>query len=212
MLKFNTMKITLLLSALALVFFSTSQTFQITNQYRFGGYESELPADVIKANQSTIIGGSSSSGASGSKTSTNYGDADLWILSLDGNKNIEWQVGYGGDMEDGLSSLLHTSDDHILVLASSESNVTGNKTTISNGAMDLWLIKLDLQGNEIWQKNYGGSGVEYGRQILEKSDGTFVLLATSDSPISGDKSENTKGLNDYWILNIDSNGNVLWDK
>ncbi|PWH85701.1 T9SS type A sorting domain-containing protein [Brumimicrobium oceani] len=206
------MKITLLLSALALVFFSSTQTLQITDQYVFGGSGADIPKDILRVHNQVVLGGHSFSGISGDKLTSNNGVVDLWLISLDDNKDIEWQVGYGGSMGDNLNKIIHTSDDYLMVLATSGSGIDGNKTTINKGGNDIWLIKLDLQGNEIWQRSYGGSGNEFAVHILEKSDGSFLIIGSSSSSISGDKTEPSIGSVDYWILNIDSDGNVLWDK
>ncbi|WP_107037336.1 T9SS type A sorting domain-containing protein [Brumimicrobium mesophilum] len=206
------MKKILLSFTLLFTFISTSQTLQIADQYVFGGSAGDIPRAMLKADDHLILGGHSFSDISGDKLTANNGFVDLWLISLDDNKDVEWQVGYGGSMVETLNKIIHTSDNHLMVLATSDSGNDGNKTTTNKGGNDIWLIKLDLQGNEIWQKSYGGSGGDYAINLLEKSDGSFLIIGSSNSPISGDKTEPTIGSVDYWIVNIDANGNVLWDK
>jgi hypothetical protein len=209
------MKITLLLSALALVFFSNSQTLQITDQYVFGGDFNDLARYGIRINNKTVIGGDSYSGASGDKTTSNYGSlgsADLWVIAMGDNGIIEWQNSLGGTSDDLLVTMIETLDGNILIGAYSESGIGGNKTTPNKGGYDFWLIKMDNQGNEIWQKSYGGSGDDYLGDLVELSDGSVILVGTSNSPISGDKTENSYGLSDYWVVKIDENGNIIWDR
>lgn len=206
------MKLTLLLSALALVFFSNSQTLQISNQYVFGGDQNDAMRAAVKINSNTIFGGHSYSGASGDKTTSNYGGADLWIISMNSNNSIDWQKSFGGDSEDHLIKMSKLSDGNLLLASFSESGLNGNKTAPSKGNEDFWLIKIDDQGNEIWQNSYGGTGNDYLSDFIELSDGTILITGSSNSSVSGDKTSASKGLLDYWIIKIDANGNVLWDK
>ncbi|RYM35596.1 T9SS type A sorting domain-containing protein [Brumimicrobium glaciale] len=206
------MKKTLLLLSFLLAFIANSQTLQITSQYVFGGDYNDLARGGIRINNETIIGGDSYSENSGDKTSANYGGSDLWILSLDNSNSLEWQKSFGGNSDDLFAKMIGTSDGSVLVGSYSSSGVSGNKTSLNKGGVDFWIIKMDDIGNEIWQKTYGGSGNEYLSDMIELADGSVLLVGTSDSPISGNKTEDTYGLSDYWLVKIDGNGNVLWDK
>ncbi|RYM35595.1 T9SS type A sorting domain-containing protein [Brumimicrobium glaciale] len=206
------MKLTLLLSVLFLSLFSISQTLQITSQYVIGGDLNDFARSGIRVNNKTIIGGDSYSGSSGDKTTANYGGSDLWILSLDNSNSLEWQNNFGGASNDLMVKMMETSDGNLLVGSSSESGINGNKTAPNKGGFDFWLIKLDDLGNEIWQKSYGGSGDEYLGDIVELADGSILLVGQTLSPISGDKTENSYGQSDCWIVKIDGDGNVIWDK
>jgi len=88
---------------------------------------------------------------------------------------------------------------------SADGDLTGNK-----GNTDIWLICLDQFGSTLWQKNYGGTGKESIGGIQETSDHGFIVLGTSTSN-DGDVSDN-HGSMDYWVLRLDSAGNILWQK
>lgn len=206
------MKTTLLLIALLFTFTSNSQTLQLSNQYVFGGDQNDAVVDAVKINGNTIFGGYSYSGVSGNKTTSNYGGADLWVVSMNSNNSIDWQKGFGGDSEDYLIKVFELIDGNLLLASSSTSGLNGNKTVPSNGSEDFWLIKIDDQGNELWQKSYGGLGDEYLGDVIELSDGSILMAGSSNSSATGDKTDASKGLIDYWIVKIDANGNVLWDK
>ncbi|WP_107037337.1 T9SS type A sorting domain-containing protein [Brumimicrobium mesophilum] len=206
------MKLSLLLSTFFFIIFSNSQTLQITDQYVFGGDFGDFARDGVRLNNKSLIGGDSNSEISGDKTTIKYGSYDVWIVALDVNNSIEWQKSFGGSSVDFVSKLLTTSDGNLLIGVDSESDISGNKTVTSRGGVDFWVIKVDEQGNELWQKTYGGSGDDYLSDIVELSDGSFILAGSSDSPISGDKTEASLGQSDFWIVKIDHNGNVLWDK
>src|SRR5690606_22646967 len=75
--------------------------------------------------------------------------------------------------------------------------------TISIYAQDL---------NILWQRTIGGSGDEHVTIAIETTDGGFIVGGYSNSNISGEKTENSRGGKDYWVLKFDSSGNIEWQK
>lgn len=66
--------------------------------------------------------------------------------------------------------------------------------------------------NILWQRTIGGSVEEYLSSITNTSDGGLIIGGRSDSNISGEKIENSRGDNDYWVLKLDSNGTIEWQR
>jgi hypothetical protein len=89
--------------------------------------------------------------------------------------------------------------------ASNNDDVSGN-----HGGTDLWLVKLDANGNKVWTKCYGGSGNDYVGMVHGTSDGGFVLTGQSYST-DGDM-PGTNGGADILVLKLDANGNKQWAK
>ncbi|MBG6111528.1 gliding motility-associated-like protein [Flavobacterium sp. CG_9.10] len=159
-----------------------------------------------------ILGGYSSSGISGEKTQSSRGNDDYWVVKLDKNRNIIWDKTYGGSGVDRLTSIIETADGGYLIGGSSDSNISGEKTENSRGSLDMWVIKTDSSGNIMWQKTFGGSNFDWVESIVKTPDGGYILAGSSDSNISGDKNQNSRGGGDYWILKIDSLGAIVWQK
>src|SRR5688572_7679359 len=63
-----------------------------------------------------------------------------------------------------------------------------------------------------WDKTFGGTGDESIRSIKQTSDGGFIMGGSSQSGQTGNKSQTSKGLSDFWIVKIDAVGNKVWDK
>ena len=83
-----------------------------------------------------------------------HGSLDGWVVKLDANANIIWQKTLGGDGYDATHSVITTSNGNFVVAGYNTSNnhdVSGN-----HGGTDLWIIKLDTDGNLIWQNSLGG--------------------------------------------------------
>lgn len=159
-----------------------------------------------------LVSGYSDSPIIGMKTVPNYGDFDYWIVKLDSLGNILWQVDLGGASIDQLSSIEQTSDGGCIVGGYSASNISGNKTENSRGIFDYWVVKLDANGQIQWQKTIGGSNYDYLTSIVVLDNNQYLLAGHSASSISGDKTENSKGGFDFWIVKIDNSGTILWQK
>ena len=59
-----------------------------------------------------------------------------------------------------------------------------------------------------WQNTIGGSGVEFLNYTQQTSDGGYILGGRSNSGVSGDKTEPSKGDYDYWVVKLDATGNI----
>src|SRR5690606_24162145 len=72
-------------------------------------------------------------------------------------------------------------------------------------------IRLDSNGNKLWDRTFGGLDYDFLYALQQTPDGNFILGGYSESGVNGDKTA-TIGLPDYWVVKIDGNGNKLWDK
>jgi len=158
-----------------------------------------------------ILGGSSNSNLSGKKIENCLGGRDYWIVKIDTAGQIEWQNTIGGVADDFLYDVIQTPDGGYLAGGNSNSGVSGDKTSASKGLDDYWIVRLDTAGAILWQRTIGGSDVDWLRSVTPAADGGYLLAGGSLSPVSGDKTENTQGSLDYWIVKTDSAGWVQWD-
>jgi hypothetical protein len=173
----------------------------------FGGSED----DQLQA----LLGGFSASGISGDKTAPNLGtyqSLDYWLVKINSQGQKQWDKTFGGSSWDALYGMIATLDGGYLLSGQSISGISGNKSEGNRGSFDLWLVKLDANANQQWDKTFGGSEWEGPTSPLTTPDGGYVLFGTSASGISGEKSEASRGKEDYWVLKIDASGKKLWDK
>lgn len=162
-----------------------------------------------------IVGGLSQSGISGEKSEIARGifpTYDYWILKLDAQGNIEWQKTYGGDDYDDLIVVRQTSDSGYILAGNSISNAGYDKAEDSRGSEDYWILRLDSNGEILWQKTFGGSDVDNVNDIIENNEGGFYVGGFSFSGISGDKTFGNYGVADFWLLKLDANGNQIWQR
>ncbi|MEO8713134.1 MAG: T9SS type A sorting domain-containing protein, partial [Parafilimonas sp.] len=142
----------------------------------------------------------------------NRGGNDYWAIKLDANGNKQWDKTIGGNAEDYVNSVAQTADGGYALLGASISNKSGDKKENSQGGFDYWLVKLSKDGNLRGQKTIGGISDDYGQTIENTADGGVILGGQSASPISSDKDENTMGGFDYWLVKINSDGAIAWNK
>lgn len=177
------------------------------------GPENDILSSVTQtSDDSILVGGLSESSISGEKTEVSRGDYDYWLLKLNPSGAILWDKTIGGDAYDGLSDFFETNDGNYIVAGFTLSSISGEKSEASRGLFDIWILKLDTINNIIWQKTIGGSGVDGLNKVIQTTDDGFVLGSTSNSPISGEKTESSFGGNDYWIVKLNSSGVIEWQK
>lgn len=186
---------------------------------RFGGTGDDIGSYILETNDgSYILGGSSNSPANGDKTEDNRDSThlytDMWAVKIDSSGNKLWDKRFGGIMQDGIGTIIETTDNGYLLVGGSDSRIGGDKTqdnwdTTNSSTNDGWVVKIDSVGNKLWDKRFGGSLEDGFGIIATTSDNNYVLLGNSVSPADGDKTESKIG---YWLVKIDSLGNKLWDK
>ena len=159
-----------------------------------------------------IVGGSSSSNISFDKTENSRGDFDYWILKLNSEGNIMWQKTFGGAEGDQLVDLIENPAGGFLSIGYSSSDISGDKTENSRGSSDFWIVSIGADGSNGWQKTIGGSAYDAPRSIYPTFDSQFIIGGTSESSISGEKSENSRGLADCWLVKINQTGDITWQK
>lgn len=186
--------------------FDTTGTIVWENHYGGSDYDRLHGATATPDGGLVAVGYSRSSD---NHLSSNNGYDDVWVLRIDSLGDTLWSVNYGGTQQDYGQSVVCTNDGGFLVSGSTSSNnfdVSGN-----HGGEDYWVLKLDSLGSLQWQKTYGGSqGDAMVRESIEITpQGTFMIGGMSESN-NGDVSSNN-GNNDFWLIEIDGSGNLLWE-
>ncbi|KAA6438601.1 T9SS type A sorting domain-containing protein [Dyadobacter flavalbus] len=134
---------------------------------------------------------------------------DFWIVRIDAQGNKLWDktIGSGYDAQgynlNFLTSAVKTSDGGYLLGGSSRSSAGRDKSEPSRGGRrDVWVVKLDSNRTKVWDRTIGGSQTDRLQSLAPTKDGGVILASFSDSPVSGEKSENSRGYEDYWIVKL----------
>ncbi|OON68306.1 T9SS type A sorting domain-containing protein [Hymenobacter sp. CRA2] len=179
-----------------------------------GGAKSEALRVVRQtADGGYILGGDSYSGAGGDKTGALRGIQDFWIVKLDAAGNKLWDRSIGGGNVEQLTGLQPTADGGYLLAGNSWSGAGGDKSASNfNREADIWVVKLDGNGNKMWDKTFGGDSYDVCQDLQGTPDGGFILGGWSNSGATGNKTQPSKGGNDFWVLRLDGLGTKLWDR
>jgi hypothetical protein len=174
----------------------------------------QLRSSIETSDGGFLLVGHTEGGISGDKSVANKGGSDVWIVKLNSDRQIQWQRTLGGTLNDqlGWRPVLVDELGNIYIGASSNSNAGGDKTENSYGDFDFWLVKLDSDGETVWQKTLGGTGNEWMHDLQLDEEGSIYCIGTSTSGISGVKTEVSFGGSDYWLVKVSSTGDLLWDK
>lgn len=149
------------------------------------------------------------------KQTENYGVGDYWVLKLDKTGKVEWENNFGGKEDDHIRTMAFTDSGYIIG-GESRSESSGNKRVALKEGTDVWIVSLDHQGNEEWQKSYslGNRDILMSLDVIRKTkkdnfseDKGFLLggYTQSEGKIQADDEK-------FWMLYIDVNGKEEWRK
>ena len=181
---------------------------------RFGGsLEESISAVRPTSDGGFVLGGDSNSEANGDKTQPTWGGMrDYWVVKTDANGTKQWDRRFGGTASDYLNDLLQTSDGGYVLAGVSGFGPSGDRSEPTRGNMDCWIVKIDAAGAKQWDRRYGGADTDDGMKIKATADGGYILATYSTSGASGDRTQDSRGGEDFWVLKLDAAGNKLWDR
>src|SRR5690606_35963085 len=179
----------------------------------YGGSSNEGSLDVAsiaKTNDGGFIVGGNSRSIDGD-LSGNFGSSDYWVFKTNQFGDLEWQKSYGGSGEDvGISVIELAGGDYIVTgyTSSADGDVSFNYS--DDGNTDIWVVRINQEGNLVWEKSLGNVDSEWGFSVLESNDGNIVLASAIMS--SGGDIGNHYGNFDSWITKLNLNGEIIWEK
>lgn len=202
------MKNILFTSILLISSFGFVQVPTITWEKSFGGSSDDSAESIRQTTDGGYIIAGESESIDGDVTGNN-GYKDYWVVKVDSSGNLIWEKSFGGTWSDNTPMIQETTDGGVIVAGESSSNdgdVSGN----NGGSSDYWIIKLDINGNIIWQNCLGGSSTDVAYSIEQTTDGGYIVAGKSSSS-DGDITGNN-GNYDYWVVKLDISGNISWQK
>lgn len=192
-------------------------------QRTIGGTSQEKLLSVAQTKDGGyILGGTSSSNKSEpdekgvddkyGKSEDSRGNLDYWVVKLDNKGEIKWQKTLGGLYVDELKSIEQTKDKGYILGGYSNSPISGDKTQDNFGLNDYWIVKLDEEGNELWQLTLGGNKDDNLFTLSQTKDEGYILGGNSNSDAVNSKNKTNQNGTDFWVLKLDKVGAIEWQE
>jgi len=172
-----------------------------------GGSGDEFARSVIQSSDGGYVVAGFSNSIDGDVTG-NHGFNDFWIVKLDSTGALLWQRSLGGTQEEWAASVVESPSGNYFAAGFTRSN--NGDVSHNLGMMDEWVVELDNAGNLLWQNCLGGSANEAASCIINTADGGLMVVgdeASTDGQVS-----NNHGMEDIWLVKLDSTLNIEWEK
>ena len=124
-----------------------------------------------------------------------YHGYGLWLIKTDSSGNQQWNQVFSSLSLDTAFSVQQTNDGGYILVGG---------YTYAPGPPDVWVIKTDSAGNQLWDKKIGGGNAEYGHCIRQTTDTGYIITGYTDSFGAGQE--------DVYLLKLDNAGNTVWSK
>lgn len=157
----------------------------------FGGSDFDLARGVISTN-----GGGYMIVGYGRTNIGGYWSQNVFMVKTDASGNKQWDKTFGGNEGDGAWSVIQTSDGGYALVGYTQSK--------GAGGADIWLIKTDSSGNLQWDRTFGGSQRDQAKDLIQTSDGGYVIVGYTESMGSGN--------GDMYLIKTNSSGRLEWEK
>ncbi len=155
----------------------------------YGGNMDEKANSVVTTYDKCIV-------AAGTTKSTPNFDEDAFIVKVDSSGKLLWKKNLGEEKTDYANAIIETSDNELIMCGTSETGGDAYKS--------MWAVKLNSQGEEIWNYTFDINKWNYGTAIMQASDGFIYITGYTRtiSPIDYD----------IVVIKIDTDGQLIWKK
>src|SRR5690606_15536786 len=169
-------------------------------EMNYGGSLNDHFGDVLEVDDGFLLVGYTRSFGSGM--------SDYWVVKIDQFGTMQWQNFYGGPAQDDGYKVAQLLDGSF-VLAGLSTSYNGD-VTFNYGMSDFWIVRFDTAGSLLSEHSFGGSHIDWLRDMKETSDGGLLISGDTRS-IDGDITNN-QGAEDAWLMKLDMAGNVEWQR
>jgi hypothetical protein len=175
----------------------------------YGGSFNETTTDIIATDDGGYIfvgGTNSNDGDVSGFHGVPGGDRDIWVWKTDGWGNLEWQKCLGGSLDEGRGEITDAGNDEYIINAYTDSNdgdVSGNHS--NPGYPDIWIVKIDIEGELLWQQCFGSSGSEAASGICIINEIELMVAGgtgEADGSVDCDLYPGAMNYADLWFFKI----------
>lgn len=184
-----------------------SSTGDIKFVKHYGGSNDDEAKQVMHLNKNDLLLIGNTKSTDGDISATHKGDGDIWIVATDKLGKIKWEKNYGGFGNEVCTRGLVTYRKQIAITGYSNSADADIKHCFGN--KDGIFLLLDNEGKIISQSNFGGNGNDWFNDIIQTSDGSFIMVGGTKSQ---GLTKNMHGGVDYYVVKTTASGRIIWEK
>ena len=179
---------------------------QVWEKYFSGNNHDFLSASIATQEGGFLLAGTSYSNKGLDKKDESKGGSDIWLIRINEFGDELWQKTLGTSSDEEARSVIQTTDLGFFVAGNVQNSAKGY------GSKDVLVIKLDKNGKELSQLILGGKGLDEVEKMIPTKDGGALLGIYSRSNTGGSKKTENFGEGDYWIIKLNKDGKVEWEK
>jgi hypothetical protein len=179
---------------------------EVWEKYFSGKNHDFLSATVNTQEGGFLLAGTSYSGKGLDKKEESKGGSDIWLIRINEFGDELWQKTIGGSSDEEARAVIQTTDFGFFVAGNVQNSAKGY------GSKDILIVRLDKNGKELSQLVLGGKGLDEVEKMIPTKDGGALLGVYSRSNLGGSKKTNNEGEGDYWIIKLNKDGKVEWEK
>lgn len=181
-----------------------------SNVYQFGGsYQDKANTMLVTEEGDYILAGSTNS-PDGDVSGFHWGSegkTDAWVVKVSADGELLWQKCLGGTQQESILSITKFDGNYIVAGYTFSSNYD---VSDNNGEGDLWLLRLNDNGDIVWEETFGGTSLEQANSLFIDNENNIVVVGYTHSN-DLDVSDNY-GDRDVWVIKVSSSGELLWEK
>jgi hypothetical protein len=179
---------------------------EVWEKYFSGKNHDFLSATVNTQEGGFLLAGTSYSGKGLDKKEEAKGGSDIWLIRINEFGDELWQKTIGGTSDEEARAVIQTTDFGFFVAGNVQNSAKGY------GSKDILIVRLDKNGKELSQLILGGKGLDEVEKMIPTKDGGALLGVYSRSNAGGSKKTENFGEGDYWIIKLNKDGKVEWEK
>lgn len=179
---------------------------EVWEKFFAGQNHDYLSATIATQEGGFLISGTTYSGKTLDKKEDSKGGSDIWLIRINEFGDELWQKTIGTGSDEEARAIIQTTDLGFFVAGNIQNSTKGY------GLKDVLIVRLDKNGNELSQLVLGGKGLDEVEKMIPTKDGGALLGVYSRSNATGSKKSENYGEGDYWIIKLNKDGKVEWEK
>jgi hypothetical protein len=188
----------------------TNDFGEIVWEKTYGGSEQDYPANMLPTTDEGFVMFGDTYSTNGD-VGCNHGDGDWWLVKTDSLGNIQWSRCYGGTHKEMARQMIYAHEGGY-VMTGKTGSVDGD-ISHNNGMFDVWVVKVDWEGEILWERTFGGSSNDWGNSIAPTADGGYIVGGGGASSHDGNVYCPDAVASEWstaWVIKLDGEGQIEW--